>query len=74
MTVQNQIRTPPKLAGRIVARTNGAREQTVLVKGGPGGRGGVSVEACQGRTPHGFVDQEAEVAAGLIRFIRGGTY
>lgn len=50
------------------------REQTVIVKGGPGSKGGVSVEACQGRTPHGFIDQEAEVAAGMIRFIRGGSY
>ena len=68
------IRTPPALAGRIVARTNGAREQTVIVKGGPGSKGGVGVEACQGRTPHGFIDQEADVAAGMVRFIRGGTY
>lgn len=68
------IRTPPSLANRIVARTNGMREQTVIVKGGPGSKGGVSVEACQGRTPHGFIDQEAEVAAGMIRFIRGGSY
>lgn len=68
------IRTPPSLAGRIVARTNGVREQTVIVKGGPGSRGGISVDACQGRTPHGFLAQEAEVAAGMIRFIRGGTY
>ena len=30
------IRTPPSLAGSIVARTNGAREQTVTVTGGPG--------------------------------------
>lgn len=68
------IRMPPSLAGRIVARTNGAREQTVIVSGGPGSRGGVSVEACQGKSPHGFVDQEAEVAQGIIRFVRGGSY
>lgn len=68
------IRTPPNLAARITARTNGEREQTIVIKGGPGSRGGSSVEACQGRSPHGFIDQEADVAAGIVRFIRGGTY
>jgi pimeloyl-ACP methyl ester carboxylesterase len=68
------IRTPPSLVSRIAARTNGVREQTVTITGGPGSRGGVSVEACQGRTPHGFIEQEAPVAEGIIRFIRGGTY
>lgn len=69
------IRTPPTLNGRITARTNGAREQVVAVTGGPGRRGrGQSVEACQGRTPHGFVGQEAEVAAGIARFVRGASY
>lgn len=69
------IRTPPSLAGRITARTNGSREQTVVIKGGPGKRAaGTSVDACQGSTPHGFVGQEAEVAAGMTRFINGGSY
>jgi hypothetical protein len=68
------IRTPPGIAGRIVARTSGGPEQVVTVTGGPGSRGGVSVEACQGRTPHGFLGQEAEVAAGIARFVRGGRY
>jgi pimeloyl-ACP methyl ester carboxylesterase len=68
------IRTPPSLAGRIAAGTNGVREQTVMVKGGPGSRGGVSVEACPGSTPHGFTGQDTEVAAGIVRFIRGGRY
>ena len=68
------IRTPPGLASHIVARTNGAREQTVTVTGGPGIRGGISVEACEGRTPHGFVDQEKQVADGIARFVRGGQY
>jgi hypothetical protein len=69
------IRTPPSLAGRITARTNGSREQTVVIKGGTGKRAaGKSVNACKGNSPHGFVGQEAEVAAGMVRFINGGTY
>ena len=67
------IRTPPGLAGRIAARTQGQREQTVKVTGGPGG-GGAGLEACEGKTPHGFIGQDAEVAAGIARFVRGGTY
>jgi len=70
------IRSPAGLMGKITERTNGAREQVVTVTGGPGSPTGAraSVEACQGRSPHGFVDQEAEVAAGIARFIRGGRY
>jgi hypothetical protein len=67
------VRTPARLMGRITARTNGAREQVVTVTGGPGGRF-PGLEACQGRTPHGFLQQEAEVAAGIARFVRGGSY
>jgi len=67
-------RTPPDLMERITARTNGVREQVVTVTGGPGEPGPQSVRACRGRSPHGYVSQEAEVAAGIARFIRGGTY
>jgi hypothetical protein len=45
--------------GKIVARTQGVREQIVTVIGGPGYPGPSSVNACEGRAPHGFVDQEA---------------
>lgn len=69
------IRSPAGLMGGITARTNGAREQVVTVTGGPGSLGGPpGVEVCQGRSPHGFNEQEAEVAAGIARFIRGGGY
>ena len=68
------VRTPPDLMERITARTNGAREQVVTVTGGPGEPGPQNVHACRGRSPHGYAGQEAEVAAGMARFIRGGTY
>jgi hypothetical protein len=68
------IRTPPALAPQIVEKTEGVREQVAIVKGGPCWAGGESVEACAGRAPHGFVDQEAEVTDGIVRFIRGGSY
>ena len=50
------------------------REQVVTVTGGSGESGGSSLEACRGRSPHGFLGQEAEVAAGIARFIRGASY
>lgn len=69
----NCPRTPASLMRNITARTNGAREQVVTVSGGSGGAP-TGLEACQGQTPHGFLGQEAAVAAGIARFIRGGSY
>jgi hypothetical protein len=68
------IRSPADLMGDITARTTSVREQVVTVAGGPGRSGPQSANACVGRAPHGFVEQEAEVAAGIARFIRGGQY
>ena len=68
------IRSPAGLMNRITARTNGVREQVVTVTGGPGAAGTPSVEACEGRSPHGFLDQEEAVATGIARFIRGESY
>jgi len=65
-------RTPPDLMPDITAKTRGSRQQVVPVKGGPGLSSGF--DACEGRTPHGFVEQEAEVVAGIARFVRGGSY
>jgi len=66
-------RTPPSFMGSVASRTSSPRKQIVTVTGGPGvPRDGV--DACEGRAPHGFVDQEAEVVAGIARFIRGGQY
>jgi hypothetical protein len=69
------IRSPPGLAGSIAVRTNGSREQTVTVTGGRKGRRGATPEgACEGRSHHGFLGQEAEVVAGIARFVRGERY
>jgi hypothetical protein len=67
------VRTPASLMATVAARTASTRKQVVAVTGGPGSpRDGV--DACEGRSPHGFVDQEGEVAAGIARFVRGGSY
>jgi hypothetical protein len=69
------IRSPANLMGDITARTKSAREQVVTVTGGSASSArGSSIDACEGRSPHGFIGQEAEVAAGIARFIRGGKY
>ncbi len=68
------LRSPATQNERITARTEGVREQLVMVDGGPGRVGMSAVEACEGRSPHGFLEQEAEVAAGITRFIRGARY
>lgn len=68
------VRSPAELMGKITARTRGVRQQVVTVTGGPGRAGTPSVAACEGRSPHGFVEQEAEVVAGIARFIRGEKY
>jgi len=68
------LRSPPTRMNDITDRTRGVREQVVKVTGGPGWSGVTSVDACIGRSPHGFVEQEAEVVGGIARFIAGGRY
>lgn len=68
------LRSPADLMGKIMVRIRSTRQQVVTVTGGPGHEGSPGLDACEGRAPHGFVDQEAEVAAGIARFIRGGAY
>jgi len=68
------VRSPASQMERITARTQGVREQVVTVTGGPGRSERTGIDACEGRTPHGFLGQEAEVAAGIARFVVGGRY
>jgi hypothetical protein len=68
------VRSPPDVMSRIVERTQAIRQQVVTVVGGPAYDALPSLSACEGRAPHGFVDQESEVANGIGRFVRGGRY
>lgn len=68
------VRSPPGLMAQLAERTRSPRQQVVTVSGGPGAPARTGVDACEGRTPHGFLDQEAEVATGIARFVRGSTY
>jgi hypothetical protein len=68
------VRSPPELMPNITARTNSAREQVATIEGGPGKPAAPNIDVCEGRTPHGFLDQEADAAAGIARFIGGGKF
>jgi hypothetical protein len=68
------LRSPASGLAAIAQRAKAPRAQVVTVTGGPGAGRQSGLAACEGRTPHGFVDQEAEVAAGIARFVRGGPY
>ena len=71
----NCIRSPAGQMGNVAARIHGARHQAVAVTGGPAKPGGMaSIADCGARQPHGFIDQEAEIVAGIGRFIRGDSY
>ncbi len=68
------VRSPAALMPQLAARTRSTRQQVVTVTGGPSLPARSGLDACEGRTPHGFLEQEAEVAAGIARFVRGSTY
>lgn len=67
------LRSPPEGMARVAQRIASGRQQTVIVTGGSGSRSS-GLEACEGKSPHGFVGQEQELADGITRFIRGGRY
>jgi hypothetical protein len=66
-------RSPPDQMPKVLARTRGTPQQMVTITGGPVFSGS-STAACEGRSPHGYLDQESEVADGIARFIRSGKY
>ena len=68
------IRTPPPLGAKIVEEAGSARKQSVVVTGGPPWTPGDMSTDCGGSAPHGFIQQWDEVAAGMVRFVKGGSY
>jgi hypothetical protein len=67
------LRSPASELAAIARRLGAERVQSVIVTGGPGSRQS-GLAACEGRSPHAFIEQEAEVAAGIARFVRGAQY
>ncbi|MBA4330182.1 MAG: alpha/beta hydrolase [Polaromonas sp.] len=68
------MRSPADAMPRVEARITSARRQVVVVAGGSGTEGPRGLEACEGRSPHGFHGQETELVTGILRFIDGGRY
>lgn len=67
-------RSPANLVERIVSMSTSERRQSAIVEGGPGTAVAPGLAACEGRSPHGFLEQETEVVAGIARFVRGERY
>lgn len=59
-------RSPPSSQARVAERI-GASAQTLLMSGGAGPVHGP--DACEGRSPHGFWMQDAEMVAAILAFI-----
>ena len=71
----NCVRSPGTQISEVLAKTKGTRQQAATVTGGSIAPGRApSVAACEPREPHDFVDQQDEVAAGIVRFMRSGNY
>lgn len=67
-------RSPAGMMNRLAAALGSTRKQVVTVTGGPGKADVSGLDACVGRSPHGFVEQEDAVVSGIARFIAGGDY
>jgi hypothetical protein len=66
------VRSPPSNVPRIAERASASpRKRATVMEGGPGGApGAADLAACEGRSPHGFADQEPEMAALILKFAR----
>jgi pimeloyl-ACP methyl ester carboxylesterase len=67
------LRSPASALPGVANRVKASRLQVATVAGGPGARSS-GLAACEGRSPHGFTEQEDEVTAGIARFVRGERY
>jgi hypothetical protein len=67
------MRSPASGMAGVVERVRSSPKQVVTVEGGPGAAK-QGLEACEGRSPHGYWEQDAEVEAGIVRFARTGRY
>jgi hypothetical protein len=70
------LRSPPANVPRIADKaTASPRRQAAIMEGGPGSNAKLGdLAACEGRQPHGFLDQESDMAAGILRFVAGGRF
>lgn len=63
-------RSPAEGINRIRARMSMARRHVLITHGGPD-PGLIGIDACAGRSRHGFLGGEREVVAAIAAFVRG---
>jgi len=68
------VRTPPGKMERLLKKIGSKQKQMVIIEGGPGYHGPGGLDACKGRAPHGFIDQEQDIVDGISRFIQTAKY
>lgn len=64
------LRSPPAEMPRLLAQLGSARKQLVSVESGAAPSGHASLSACEGRSPHGFIGQEAATVDTIVRFMQ----
>jgi Serine aminopeptidase, S33 len=71
----NCVRSMPDQMKKALDKTKGSRQQLATITGGPIAAGRPpSLAACEVGEPHDFVQQEKEVTAGIVKFVRGETF
>ncbi|MDM4768248.1 hypothetical protein [Pelomonas sp. SE-A7] len=60
------LRSPPGQMEEVLRRLGAQRKQAQRITGGPGASG----DACEGRSPHGFFGQDAEMVEAIRRFVQ----
>lgn len=64
------LRSPPAEMPRLLAQLGSARKQMVAVEGGSAPSGQAGLSACEGRSPHGYLGQEAATVDTIVRFMQ----
>ena len=64
------LRSPPSEMPRLLAQLGSARKQMVTVEGGVVPSGQATLSACEGRSPHGYIGQEAATVDTIVRFMQ----
>lgn len=65
------LRSPPGEMPRLLAQFGSSvRKQMVSVEGGTAPSGPANLGACEGRSPHGYVGQEAATVETIVKFMQ----
>lgn len=74
-TADSCLRSLPEKLDTVFSANSHPRRQVVRMTGGPGIPGRApSLQTCEVREPHDFVEQEAAFSTGILRFMRGALF